>query len=137
MSYLRPPLSLLLGRYNTIKEPLVGQPTFGKGSAEDLSARKKHIEAYCGTYILPDGRTITKRPIQPDIEISLPTLRPKQDLAKDYRLNISKENKEEFHVFSQLPENQYRPAIIWHKDFQQRCLIDPQLATAWTNLSSK
>ncbi len=120
---------------------VVGQPTFGKGSVQKIyQLEKSTLKLTVGTYILPDGRNITKKnPIQPDIKIALPALRPKQDLAqKIAELDISKENKEELlRLLSQLPENQYRPAIIWHKDFQQRCLIDPQLAAAWTNLSSK
>lgn len=120
---------------------LVGQPTFGKGSVQKIyQLERSTLKLTVGTYVLPDGRTITKKdPIQPDFKIPLPTLKPKQDLSqKIMGLQVSEQEKEELlRLLSQLPENQYRPAIIWHKDFQQRCLIDPQLATAWKNLSSK
>lgn len=120
---------------------LVGQPSFGKGTVQKIyQLEKSTLKLTVGTYILPDGQQITKdTPVVPDIEIDLPTLQPKKDLSqKIAALKIETVEKDELmRLLSQLPENQYRPAIVWHKDFQQRCLIDPQLDAAWKKLSSK
>ena len=119
---------------------LIGQPTFGKGTVQKIyKLETSTLKLTVGTYILPDGRGISKEaPVQPDILVALPSPKPKKDLRKKLSaLKISRTEKEELlSLLSQLPENHYRPAIVWHKDFQQRCLIDPQLATAWKDLST-
>ena len=120
---------------------VIGQPTFGKGSVQKIyQLENSTLKLTVGTYVLPDGRRITPdAPIQPDITVALPTLKPKKELSQKIAgLNISSQERDDLlRLLSQLPENQYRPAIIWHKDFQQRCIIDPQLATAWKKLSAK
>ena len=118
---------------------LIGQPTFGKGTVQKIYKLKSStLKLTVGTYLLPDGQGISKEsPIQPDVLVALPSLKPKKDLHKKLNaLKISSTEKEDLlSLLSQLPESHYRPAIVWHKDFQQRCLIDPQLARAWKDLS--